>query len=144
MTTLAKKTDIMKATFNNLSFTDKIAGNRKEKNFTQSLSLVGIDSNNTMRELAVARFYTTNSRSYCCVWIHSGIHTSGGGYAGGYGYHRASAAMQCALDDAGITLNQPIDGRGDGAMEYAMIAIGEALVARGSDIKAMSVIKAHG
>ena len=74
------------------------------------------------------------------MWINSGeTHISGGGSAGGYGYHKSSAASQAALDDAGIVLTAPdsvttaksthIDGCGDNAMREALSAIAMALSA---------------
>lgn len=42
---------------------------------------------------------------YCCLWIHGeNIWFSGKGQAGGYGYHKTSAAFQGALDSAGVKL----------------------------------------
>lgn len=66
-----------------------------------------------------------SSRIYASIWV-SGRY-SGHGYAGGYGYHKASAAAQTAIRSAGITLSAPIDGRGDSAIEGALGAIARAL-----------------
>lgn len=57
-----------------------------------------------------ARFYMGRSNQasvvYCCLWIRTakGTHHSGRGSAGGYGYHKASAALQDALTSAGVEL----------------------------------------
>ncbi len=65
---------------------------------------------------------------YCSVWIRgNGIEISGRGSAGGYGYHKESAALQDALASAGVVLEKSIDGCGDGSIRYAMIAIADAM-----------------
>ena len=65
---------------------------------------------------------------YCSLWIHcSPYYVSGRGKAGGYGYHKASAAFQEACVSAGIELSQPVDGRGNDMVREAIIVIGEAL-----------------
>jgi hypothetical protein len=108
-------------------------------------------------EPIVVRLYMGRSASasvvYCSLWVHDlqkGVfYISGHGSAGGYGYHKESAAMQEALDSAGIELygsayvsgtektyrGEPVDykkkarinGRGDSSMREAILAIGEAL-----------------
>ena len=56
---------------------------------------------------------------YCALWVNwSGIHVSGGGSAGGYGYNKVSAAFSEAVNNAGIVL-EPVDG----AEEDAVAAI---------------------
>lgn len=78
------------------------------------------------------RFYmgrgSNASRVYCSVWLR-GEHTecSGCGMAGGGGYHKQSAALSAALDSAGVTLYQPIDGRGESATRKAAAALARAL-----------------
>lgn len=78
---------------------------------------------------------------YACIWAHTGeISVSGKGSAGGYGYHKASAAIDEAISSAGIELygspygrdEEPnrkasISGVGDTAIELALRAIGRAL-----------------
>lgn len=79
-----------------------------------------------------ARWYQARSGDgskpvYCSVWI--GGHPaspSGYGRANGYGYHKASAALSSALDSAGVTLSERIDGVGDSAIRDALVAIGHA------------------
>ena len=74
---------------------------------------------------------------YCSLWVHhEPCYVSGRGKAGGYGYHKASAAFQDACDSAGIELSQPVDGCGDSLVKYAILAIGEAL---GFDITEMHI-----
>jgi hypothetical protein len=70
------------------------------------------------------------SRNYVSIWVHASderMSCAGHGSAGGYGYHRPSAAMQAALESAGIRLAQPIDGVGESAMKEAMHAIARHL-----------------
>lgn len=74
------------------------------------------------------RLYGTGRTNSACLWVnHGDISISGSGSAGGYGYHRASAAAGEAIDHAGITLAKRIDGVGDNAIDEALVAIAEAL-----------------
>ena len=130
----------MKANIKNMREGRKVASNRKEKAFSHQYTLCVVVKGD-VKEVMQARIYSTNSRNYACVWISSTGKTpyaSGGGYAGGYGYHRASAALSNALDDAGITLSEAIDGRGESAMEESLTAIGKAL-----GYRKMRIIRAH-
>ena len=84
-------------------------------------------------EPVTVRWYMSRSGDgaspvHCSLWIHcSPCYVSGRGKAGGYGYHKASAAFQDACDSAGIELSQPVDGRGNDMVREAMFAIGAAL-----------------
>ena len=84
-------------------------------------------------EPVTVRWYMSRSGDgaspvYCSLWVRcSPYYVSGRGKAGGYGYHKASAAFQDACDSAGIELSQPVDGRGDELVREAMFAIGAAL-----------------
>ena len=130
----------MKADISKMREGRKVASNRKENAFSHQYTLCAIRKGE-IKEVLQARIYSTNSRNYACVWIFSTENTqyaSGGGYAGGYGYHRPSAALSAALDDAGIVLSEAIDGRGESAMEDALTAIGRALGYRKARI-----IRAH-
>lgn len=134
----------------------------QEKETIQTLNLIGIKKGE-FKELATVRFYMGRSASasvvYCSLWVNGKdkkgheIYVSGRGNAGGYGYHKSSAAMQEALDSAGIELygnayvpgrekekryglqtkkvdfkkRAHINGVGDTAIEDAIMAIGEAL-----------------
>lgn len=67
------------------------------------------------------RFYATKTTWYACLWInHEKIHASGSGKAGGYGYHKPSAAADEALNSAGIILENSISGAGDDAIREAL------------------------
>lgn len=115
--------DIQTATINGAS-KNNIASNRKEKHFTAQYSIVTSDYSQPV----ILRLYGTQSTNYACLWVdHEGVHISGGGKAGGYGYHRSSAAAQVAINNAGIALSQDIDGRGEGAIQDALKAIARAL-----------------
>ena len=69
---------------------------------------------------------------YASIWVHgANVECSGRGSAGGYGYHKASAAIGEAIEGAGIQLtdgSKPayISGAGDIAIEEALIAIARA------------------
>ena len=84
-------------------------------------------------EPVTVRWYASRSGDgaspvYCSLWVRcSPCYVSGRGKAGGYGYHKASAAFQDACDSAGIELSQPVDGRGDSMVRDAMYSIGAAL-----------------
>lgn len=119
----------MKVTITKNEHTGKTASNRKENNFTRGYTVVAYGGKEQpIKELIDARIYQTNSRSYACIWVHSHpVHLCGGGYAGGYGYHKPSAALQEAMHDAGLTLDTSISGVGDGAMKEALLAVAAAL-----------------
>ena len=112
---------------------------RKEGNAFYSFSLIDLDKG---KECAVLRLYNSVSgaRNYACLWVFGEpFYCSGSGFAGGYGYHRPSAAAQNAFDTAGIKLAEPIDGRGDSAIEDAMRALGRYM-----GITRPMLHKAHG
>ena len=86
------------------------------------------------QELGRAVCYMGKSRVasvvYASVWVRVkalGDMISGRGHAGGYGYHKASAAIGSAIESAGITLSGDIRGSGESAIREAMLAIGLAL-----------------
>ena len=69
----------------------------------------------TEREIVDCRTYGSGSTVYCSIWIASVKQekrpvdwiygsTSGKGSAGGYGYHKSSAAVADAIKSAGILL----------------------------------------
>ena len=63
---------------------------------------------------------------YCALWVldrKHDIYTSGKGQAGGYGYHKGSAAVCGAIENAGIKLHEPISGVGDTAIHRALVGI---------------------
>lgn len=97
----------------------------------------------TGRAIVTARIYYPHSVAYACLWISgNGRYASGTGDAGGYGYHKESAALDEAIADAGITLHGDVYGRerttkrayingvGDGAMLEACEAIARAVTGK--------------
>jgi hypothetical protein len=62
------------------------------------------------------------------VWIHTNKGTVHGcGTASGYGYCKASAAIDQALRDAGYTLSKSFAGAGSSAVDDAFLAIAELI-----------------
>lgn len=108
--------------------TKNMASYRREKSFWKELSLIDLDKG---QSVANVRFYGAGSTLYCVTWFHLwgyGKHEydrscRGMGKAGGYGYHKASAAMQEALQDAGFSFGASFSGVGDEAMQEALQAI---------------------
>lgn len=75
-----------------------------------------------------ARIYWPGSVCYACLWVRGKKGwCTGSGKAGGYGYHKPSAALGEAIDSAGIELSEHISGRGDSAMREAVEAIAKAV-----------------
>lgn len=108
--------------------------------------IIGTDKG--LQTVCEARFYMARrsdgaSPVYCSLWVSGAQWTSGHGRASGYGYHKESAALQSAIDSAGIRLTGDnyrelpsdatdekmarIDGCGDSAMKSAMRAIAIAV-----------------
>lgn len=101
--------------------------NYRKDNLDRQLSGIAV-VDGKIKEVVTIRIYGTNSRSYCAAWVYTGHDCkSGTAYAGGYGYHRASAAMEQALYNAGIDLGERISGCGDSAMTRAVESIARAV-----------------
>ena len=107
----------------------KIAKYRKEKGYTGGHQLI-VNDGDTMRVICDIRFYFVGrdgmSPLYCVVWINdgkSGTYKSGAGKASGCGYHKPSAALEYALNDAGIYTSEPISGVGSLAIREALEAL---------------------
>ena len=98
----------------------------RDKQTAHAHAAIVKDKAGRMLELIKVEFYGTGSTSYCNLWIkHADDWRTGSGKAGGYGYHKPSAALAEAIADAGIKLDD-ISGRGDGAMAEALEAITKA------------------
>lgn len=96
---------------------------RKENGFYKQISVI---DNKTKKELITVRYYATSTRVYCCVWIfltEQNIYLHAGGYAGGYGYHKQSAALEDALHKLGFVFAAGFGGCGDSAEIHALEAI---------------------
>lgn len=125
----------MHAKITNPKRSGKVASNRKEDRFYQEYAAILPTRRQGGYEhesfpFVTLRLYHTQSRAYACVWAHTAdwtITVSGGGRAGGYGYHRGSAAAQAAITNAGIALSEDIAGVGDSAIRAAVIAIAKEL-----------------
>ena len=119
----------MKATLGNENSNAINYGNKKE--LVNSWNVI-VDSDDGLKNIITVRCYMDRSSSastmYASIWIYDEKHhTSGSGESGGYGYHKASAAIADAIESAGITLNENIAGAGDSAIEQALEAVALAL-----------------
>lgn len=123
-----------------------------EKETTLRMIVVG-KRGKELAPIVEARFYMGRSRTastvYCSLWVHGDEYCAGHGTAGGYGYHKESAALQSAISSAGVSLfgsnysytshgEKPdfkkaarIGGCGHGSMETALKAIARAAGAKG-------------
>jgi len=111
----------------------KIAKYRKEKGYNGGYQLI-VNDGETMRVICDVRFYFVGrdgmSPLYCVVWLNdrkSGTYKSGAGKASGCGYHKPSAALEYALNDAGIYTSEAISGVGSLACVEALESIAVAL-----------------
>jgi hypothetical protein len=101
---------------------------RKEKNFQEEYKVLIIEGNEIV-EIINCRIYGTASTNYCCLWLFGGTNIHASGSAGGYGYHRPSAAAQEAIYNTGFELytdeDKPTDinGMGDNSIQTALTAI---------------------
>ena len=130
----------MKAIFDQQKHLDNAKNMNGEKEIVQRIAVV--DDAGSKRTIVDCRLYMGRSRNastvYCSIWASGHINNervwiSGHGKAGGYGYHKPSAAMQHAITAAGFTLTDdngeimPINGRGEEVMHYSAIAIAAVL-----------------
>lgn len=84
-----------------------------------------------MREVVTCRVYMGRSRNSSSVWATVWLRGknyfgSGSGQAGGYGYHKESAAVDTALQMAGVKLSRSVSGTGEtqAALEATARALG--------------------
>ena len=90
-------------------------------------------------EVVTLRLYGTGSKNYAAIWIHGQPEDRRGtGQAGGYGYHRPSAAAAEAIKNAGIELDTDIAGVGESAIREAVMAIAKAL-----KVKKPAIVEAY-
>ncbi len=101
------------------------------KNYSQAKELVSrylVIDKKTERVIVDCRCYmgrsSSSSQVYASIWINSikplgddaegfATYTSGHGIAGGYGYHKESAAIGEAISSSGFTLFGNVSGYGD-------------------------------
>lgn len=95
----------MKAVFSDPKQNGKNYANDKE--MTAAYSIVG-KVNGTLQEVVVLRAYMSRATSasvvYASLWVRGNTYIAGHGQAGGYGYHKESAAAEAAIQSAGIEL----------------------------------------
>ena len=104
-----------------------------EKEICSTFNVIVIQKGR-MVEAVTCRIYMGRSRSastvYATVWLHGKeYHGSGTGQAGGYGYHKESAAVDTALAMAGVKLSRSVHGTGE--TQAALEATARALGYRG-------------
>lgn len=117
----------MKADVSGIRETEKTYA-RRQTGFYREIAVIDPKSGAAP---VVARIYWPGETAYCAIWIGAGDKWGRGqGKAGGYGYHKASAALAEAIDDAGIKLSRSISGVGDSAMEEACAAIARAVTGK--------------
>lgn len=100
---------------------------REEKNINRGYKAICISEDGKLCELVDLRIGQTDTTAYACVWFYSNGCAYGSGKAGGYGYHRASAAAESAFRAAGMVFDSGFGGCGDSATREAMQAAGEYL-----------------
>ena len=89
------------------------------KELVSAYSLVVRLPSGEMREVVTVKCYMSRSASasvvHAVLWVRcaDGVWTSGSGSAGGYGYHKESAAIADAVRSAGIKLKDLENDRKD-------------------------------
>ena len=122
-------TDKIKADVSAMRETTKSA--RRDTGFVREIAILNPA---TGSPIVTARIYQPGTVARCSVWISSrgnGTYGRGQGEAGGGGYHKASAALEAALRDAGVQISRAISGVGDQAMRDALEAVAHAVAGRG-------------
>lgn len=109
---------------------------REEKHFYTGYKVVTI-VNDEMIELIDARLGATENCHYAVIWLNcfysnenfacENGHACGAGKAGGWGYHRESAALAAAFSRAGMKFNIGCSGMGESAMRDCLMCAGEYL-----------------
>lgn len=98
---------------------------REEKHICRGYKAICIDGGK-IHELVDLRIGATDGAAYACVWVKIPDHWACGSVkAGGYGYHRESAAAGEAFSRAGMEFDEGINGCGNGAIRDAVQAAGE-------------------
>lgn len=116
---------------------------RQEKHFYTGYKVVCV-ADDKLVELVDARIGATDSCCYASVWLDT-KYTDNNYYnqygdarasakAGGYGYHRASAALEAAFTRAGMRFNIGCSGMGESMMHDCLLAAGEYLKPTGAKV----------
>lgn len=109
-------------------------GKLREKELVRGYYVINLDGDKRYYknnpELIDCRLYMGRSSSssvvYCAIWIScANQYITSKGSAGGYGYHKMSAAVDDALYNAGFKFDEGIDGRGNEAIKEALLAVCE-------------------
>lgn len=109
---------------------------RQEKHFYNGYKVVTI-VNDEMETLVDARLGGTNNCNYASIWLNTKYSdydyyneygdARASAKAGGYGYHRASAALESAFTRAGMCFTVGCSGMGESMMKDCLLAAGEYL-----------------
>jgi hypothetical protein len=120
-----------------------------KKELIDAMSVIVVTPDKRPQEVCTARWYMGRSREasvvYASIWVRrpairnaedtgwakDSAWWSGSGNAGGYGYHKQSAALHEAIGSAGITLSRSVSGTGE--CEEALLAIAKAMFPRLKD-----------
>lgn len=109
-------------------------GKVRDKELVHGFHVINLDGDKNdyknLPELIDCRLYMGRSSSssivYCVIWIRiGGVWITCKGQAGGYGYHKGSAAVGDALHNAGFRFDEGISGVGNQAIKDALIAVCE-------------------
>lgn len=116
---------------------------RQAKHFYSGYKVVTI-VNDEIVELVDARLGATDNCHYASVWLNVRYYDNdyyntcgsarGAGKAGGWGYHRASAALESAFSRAGMRFEDGCSCKGEGAMRDCLMCAGEYLKPAGAKI----------
>lgn len=112
---------------------------REEKNgLARGYKAVYMDAGKLVDLVDLRIAFTSSGTPYACVWCYQpgefakndmgGCWNSGSGTAGGYGYHKGSAAVESAFRAAGIKFNSEVSGCGWERVKDAVQAAGEMLI----------------
>ena len=109
---------------------------REEKYFYSAYKVVTI-VNDEMIELVDARLGATENCHYAVIWLdcfysnkdfaYENGRACGAGKAGGWGYHRESAALESAFRRAGMKFDIGCSGQGETMMRDCLMCAGEYL-----------------
>ena len=99
---------------------------RDKQALIQQITILAI-VDGAIKELTQCRLYMNNSRNASSItailWVNGSNYACGSGYADGYGYHKQSAAVESAINAAGLELSEHIGGRGEQAMIDGLKAV---------------------
>jgi hypothetical protein len=81
---------------------------RDTQGLIYSIKIIDLDSPYREKDVIDCRLYSAHSSHvvHCALWVcdpSMGCYGSGVGKAGGYGYHKGSAAIEAALRDLGLS-----------------------------------------